>query len=150
MPKVLVQHVLVLLKLHSKKKLKLIYSVNKLYFWGIHKLIQSGFETLVEAGYQKELAYFEVLHEMKLIVDLMYEGSMENVRYSISNTAEFGDYVSGPRVITPEVKNNMKTVLEDIQNGNFANRFVKDNENGFKEFYQLREQQHGHEIEGWS
>lgn len=114
---------------------------------GIHKLIQSGFETLVEAGYQKELAYFEVLHEMKLIVDLMYEGGMENVRYSISNTAEFGDYVSGPRVITPEVKNNMKTVLEDIQNGNFANRFVKDNENGFKEFYQLREQQHGHEIE---
>ena len=81
MPKVLVQHVLVLLKLHSKKKLKLIYSVNKLYFWGIHKLIQSGFETLVEAGYQKELAYFEVLHEMKLIVDLMYEGGMENVRY---------------------------------------------------------------------
>ena len=66
---------------------------------GIHKLIQSGFETLVEAGYQKELAYFEVLHEMKLIVDLMYEGGMENVRYSISNTAEYGDYVSGPRVI---------------------------------------------------
>ena len=77
----------------------------------------------------------------------MYEGGMENVRYSISNTAEFGDYVSGPRVITPEVKNNMKAVLTDIQNGNFANRFVKDNENGFKEFYQLREKQHGHEIE---
>ena len=114
---------------------------------GIHKLIQSGFETLVEAGYQKELAYFEVLHEMKLIVDLMYEGGMENVRYSISNTAEFGDYVSGPRVITPDVKDNMKEVLKDIQNGNFANRFVKDNENGFKEFYELREQQHGHEIE---
>ncbi|MEJ7464512.1 ketol-acid reductoisomerase, partial [Staphylococcus saprophyticus] len=67
---------------------------------GVSKLIQSGFETLVEAGYQPELAYFEVLHEMKLIVDLMYEGGMENVRYSISNTAEFGDYVSGPRVIT--------------------------------------------------
>ena len=114
---------------------------------GTHKLIQSGFETLVEAGYQKELAYFEVLHEMKLIVDLMYEGGMENVRYSISNTAEFGDYVSGPRVITPDVKDNMKEVLKDIQNGNFANRFVKDNENGFKEFYELREQQHGHEIE---
>ena len=114
---------------------------------GIHKLIQSGFETLVEAGYQKELAYFEVLHEMKLIVDLMYEGGMENVRYSISNTAEYGDYVSGPRVITPDVKDNMKAVLKDIQNGNFANSFVKDNENGFKEFYKLREQQHGHEIE---
>ncbi|MQJ07004.1 ketol-acid reductoisomerase, partial [Escherichia coli] len=71
---------------------------------GVSKLIQSGFETLVEAGYQPELAYFEVLHEMKLIVDLMYEGGMENVRYSISNTAEFGDYVSGPRVITPDVK----------------------------------------------
>ena len=83
---------------------------------------------LVEAGYQKELAYFEVLHEMKLIVDLMYEGGMENVRYSISNTAEYGDYVSGPRVITPDVKDNMKAVLKDIQNGNFANSFVKDNE----------------------
>ena len=114
---------------------------------GVSKLIQSGFETLVEAGYQPELAYFEVLHEMKLIVDLMYEGGMENMRYSISNTAEFGDYVSGPRIITPDVKDNMKEVLKDIQNGNFANRFVKDNENGFKEFYELREQQHGHEIE---
>ena len=114
---------------------------------GTTKLVQSGFETLVEAGYQPEIAYFEVLHEMKLIVDLMYEGGMENMRYSISNTAEFGDYVSGPRIITPDVKDNMKEVLKDIQNGNFANRFVKDNENGFKEFYELREQQHGHEIE---
>ena len=76
---------------------------------GVSKLIQSGFETLVEAGY---LAYFEVLHEMKLIVDLMYEGGMENVRYSISNTAEFGDYVSGPRIITPNVKENMKKYLK--------------------------------------
>ena len=101
----------------------------------------------MEAGYQPELAYFEVLHEMKLIVDLMYEGGMENVRYSISNTAEFGDYVSGPRVITPDVKENMKKVLEDIQNGNFSRRFVEDNKNGFKEFYQLREDQHGHQIE---
>ncbi|HGO3774678.1 TPA: ketol-acid reductoisomerase [Staphylococcus aureus] len=114
---------------------------------GVSKLIQSGFETLVEAGYQPELAYFEVLHEMKLIVDLMYEGGMENVRYSISNTAEFGDYVSGPRVITPDVKENMKAVLTDIQNGNFSNRFIEDNKNGFKEFYKLREEQHGHKIE---
>ncbi|HDI0091796.1 TPA: ketol-acid reductoisomerase [Staphylococcus aureus] len=114
---------------------------------GVSKLIQSGFETLVEAGYQPELAYFEVLHEMKLIVDLMYEGGMENVRYSISNTAEFGDYVSGPRVITPDVKENMKAVLTDIQNGNFSNRFIEDNKNGFKEFYKLREKQHGHQIE---
>lgn len=114
---------------------------------GVSKLIQSGFETLVEAGYQPELAYFEVLHEMKLIVDLMYEGGMENVRYSISNTAEFGDYVSGPRVITPDVKENMKAVLTNIQNGNFSNRFIEDNKNGFKEFYKLREEQHGHQIE---
>lgn len=114
---------------------------------GVSKLIQSGFETLVEAGYQPELAYFEVLHEMTLIVDLMYEGGMENVRYSISNTAEFGDYVSGPRVITPDVKENMKAVLTDIQNGNFSNRFIEDNKNGFKEFYKLREEQHGHQIE---
>ncbi|MCE5039062.1 ketol-acid reductoisomerase [Staphylococcus auricularis] len=114
---------------------------------GVTKLIQSGFETLVEAGYQPELAYFEVLHEMKLIVDLMYEGGMENMRYSISNTAEFGDYVSGPRVITPEVKENMKAVLTDIQNGNFSNRFIKDNENNFETFYQMREEQHGHQIE---
>lgn len=114
---------------------------------GVSKLIQSGFETLVEAGYQPELAYFEVLHEMKLIVDLMYEGGMENVRYSISNTAEFGDYVSGPRVITPDVKENMKAVLTDIQNANFSNRFIEDNKNGFKEFYKLREEQHGHQIE---
>ncbi|CAC8337145.1 TPA: ketol-acid reductoisomerase [Staphylococcus aureus] len=114
---------------------------------GVSKLIQSGFETLVEAGYQPELAYFEVLHEMKLIVDLMYEGGMENVRYSISNTAEFGDYVSGPRVITPDVKENMKAVLTDIQNGNFSNRFIEDNKNEFKEFYKLREEQHGHQIE---
>ncbi|WHM24392.1 ketol-acid reductoisomerase [Staphylococcus aureus] len=114
---------------------------------GVSKLIQSGFETLVEAGYQPELAYFEVLHEMKLIVDLMYEGGMENVRYSISNTAEFGDYVSGPRVITPDVKENMKAVLTDIQNGNFSNRFIEDNKNQFKEFYKLREEQHGHQIE---
>ncbi|MDN8891479.1 ketol-acid reductoisomerase, partial [Staphylococcus aureus] len=75
------------------------------------KLIQSCFESLVEAGYQPELAYFEVLHEMKFIVDLMYEGGMDNVRYSISNTAEFGDYDSGPRVIKQDVKENMKAVL---------------------------------------
>ena len=114
---------------------------------GVTKLIQSGFETLVEAGYQPEIAYFEVLHEMKLIVDLMYEGGMENMRYSISNTAEFGDYVSGPRVITPDVKDNMKAVLTDIQAGNFSDRFIKDNENNFNEFHKLREEQHGHQIE---
>ena len=114
---------------------------------GVTRLIQSGFETLVEPGYQPELAYFEVLHEMKLIVDLMYEGGMENMRYSISNTAEFGDYVSGPRIITPDVKDNMKAVLEDIQNGNFSKQFIDDNKNNFESFYQLRKEQQGHQIE---
>ncbi|MBN4911028.1 ketol-acid reductoisomerase [Mammaliicoccus sciuri] len=114
---------------------------------GVTKLIQSGFETLVEAGYQPEIAYFEVLHEMKLIVDLMYEGGMENMRYSISNTAEFGDYVSGERVITPDVKENMKAVLKDIQTGAFSDRFIKDNENGFEEFLRMRKEQQGHQIE---
>lgn len=114
---------------------------------GVTQLIQNGFETLVEAGYQPELAYFEVLHEMKLIADLMYEGGMETMRYSISNTAEYGDYVSGPRVITPDVKENMKAVLTDIQNGTFANNFIKDNENGFKEFYKLRKAAQGHQIQ---
>lgn len=114
---------------------------------GVTKLIQSGFETLVEAGYQPEIAYFEVLHEMKLIVDLMYEGGMENMRYSISNTAEFGDYVSGERVITPDVKDNMKAVLKDIQTGAFSDRFIKDNENDFEEFLRMRKEQQGHQIE---
>ncbi len=114
---------------------------------GVTKLIQSGFETLVEAGYQPEIAYFEVLHEMKLIVDLMYEGGMENMRYSISNTAEFGDYVSGERVITPDVKENMKEVLKDIQTGAFSDRFIKDNQNGFEEFLRMRKEQQGHQIE---
>lgn len=114
---------------------------------GVTQLIQNGFETLVEAGYQPELAYFEVLHEMKLIADLMYEGGMETMRYSISNTAEYGDYVSGLRVITPDVKENMKAVLTDIQNGTFANNFIKDNENGFEEFYKLRKAAQGHQIQ---
>lgn len=113
---------------------------------GVTRLIQSGFEVLVEAGYQPEIAYFEVLHEMKLIVDLMYEGGLENMRYSISNTAEFGDYVSGPRVITEDTKENMRAVLKDIQSGQFSDRFIKDNDNGFKEFKQLREDQSNHQI----
>lgn len=113
---------------------------------GVTRLIQSGFEVLVEASYQPEIAYFEVLHEMKLIVDLMYEGGLENMRYSISNTAEFGDYVSGPRVITEETKENMKAVLKDIQDGTFSTRFIKDNEDGFKSFKQMREAQQGHQI----
>lgn len=114
---------------------------------GVTQLIQSGFETLVEAGYQPEIAYFEVMHEMKLIVDLMYEGGMAKMRNSISNTAEFGDYVSGPRVVTADTKKNMKAVLQDIQNGNFARQFIGDNTAGFTEFHAMREKQQGHQIE---
>lgn len=113
---------------------------------GVTRLIQSGFEVLVEEGYQPEIAYFEVLHEMKLIVDLLYEGGLENMRYSISNTAEFGDYVSGPRVITDDTKANMKAVLKDIQSGAFSDRFIKDNQNHFEQFKALREQQQNHPI----
>lgn len=113
---------------------------------GVTRLIQSGFEVLVEEGYQPEIAYFEVLHEMKLIVDLLYEGGLENMRYSISNTAEFGDYVSGPRVITEETKANMKAVLKDIQSGAFSDRFIKDNQNQFEQFKALRQQQQNHPI----
>lgn len=93
---------------------------------GLTALIEAGFEVLTEAGYAPELAYFEVLHEMKLIVDLIYEGGFKKMRQSISNTAEFGDYVSGPRVITSQVKENMKAVLADIQSGKFAKEFVDD------------------------
>lgn len=114
---------------------------------GAMHLIQAGFETLTEAGYQPEIAYFEVLHEMKLIVDLMYEGGMEHMRKSISNTAEYGDYVSGPRVITPEVKENMKAVLKDIQDGTFAKNFTDDYKAGYPEFKQMREKEQGHPIE---
>ncbi|KAF1305035.1 MULTISPECIES: ketol-acid reductoisomerase [Enterococcus] len=113
---------------------------------GLTSMIEAGFETLTEAGYQPELAYFEVCHEMKLIVDLIYEGGFEKMRYSISNTAEYGDYVSGPRVITEETKKHMKEVLTDIQNGSFAKSFVEDNKNGFKEFYKLREENANHPM----
>ncbi|MDO5026080.1 MAG: ketol-acid reductoisomerase [Trueperella sp.] len=114
---------------------------------GLSKLIQYGFETLVEAGYQPEIAYFEVLHEMKLIVDLVNEGGLAKMRWSISDTAEYGDYVSGPRVITPDTKENMKAVLADIQNGSFANRFIADQDNGGAEFHQLRAAAEEHQIE---
>jgi ketol-acid reductoisomerase len=97
---------------------------------GATALVQAGFETLVEAGYEPEMAYFECLHELKLIVDLMYEGGMANMRYSISNTAEYGDYVTGPRIITEETKKEMKRVLTDIQTGKFARDFVLENQAG--------------------
>jgi ketol-acid reductoisomerase len=97
---------------------------------GATALVQAGFETLVEAGYAPEMAYFECLHELKLIVDLMYEGGMANMRYSISNTAEYGDYVTGPRIVTEETKKEMKRVLTDIQTGKFARDFVLENQAG--------------------
>ncbi|UNX53905.1 ketol-acid reductoisomerase [Georgenia sp. TF02-10] len=114
---------------------------------GVSQLIQYGFETLTEAGYQPEVAYFEVLHELKLIVDLIYEGGLTKQRWSISDTAEYGDYVSGPRVITPQVKENMKAVLADIQSGAFADRFITDQDAGAPEFKELRARGEAHPIE---
>jgi ketol-acid reductoisomerase len=114
---------------------------------GVSQLVQYGFETLTEAGYQPQIAYFEVLHELKLIVDLMWEGGIAKQRWSVSDTAEYGDYVSGPRVITPDVKENMQAVLADIQNGAFAKRFIDDQDAGAPEFLALREKGAQHPIE---
>ncbi|MGO4120490.1 ketol-acid reductoisomerase [Arthrobacter sp. YAF16] len=114
---------------------------------GASQLIMYGFETLTEAGYKPEVAYFEVLHELKLIVDLMVEGGIAKQRWSVSDTAEYGDYVSGPRVITPEVKENMKAVLKDIQDGTFAKRFIDDQDAGAPEFKALRKKGEDHPIE---
>ena len=107
---------------------------------GITSLIKAGWEVLVEAGYQPEVAYYECLNEMKLIVDLMFEGGMARMRYSISDTAEFGDYVSGPRIIDESVKNRMRDVLKEIQDGTFAHRWLDENEMGRPNFNRYREQ----------
>jgi ketol-acid reductoisomerase len=107
---------------------------------GITSLIKTGWEVLVEAGYQPEVAYYECLNEMKLIVDLMFEGGMARMRYSVSDTAEFGDYVSGPRVIDASVKQRMREVLKDIQDGSFAHRWLDENEMGRPNFTRYREQ----------
>jgi ketol-acid reductoisomerase len=114
---------------------------------GASQLVQYGFEVLTEAGYQPEIAYFECLHELKLIVDLMYEGGIAKQRWSISDTAEYGDYVSGPRVIDPHVKENMKTILGEIQDGSFAARFIADQDAGAPEFIALRAKGEQHPIE---
>jgi ketol-acid reductoisomerase len=114
---------------------------------GVSALIEAGWETLVEAGYQPEVAYFECLHEMKLIVDLMYEGGIAKMRWSVSDTAEYGDYVSGPRVIDAAVKAHMKDVLGDIQSGAFAARFIADQDAGAPEFKALRAKAEAHPIE---
>jgi ketol-acid reductoisomerase len=114
---------------------------------GASQLVMYGFEVLTEAGYQPEVAYFECLHELKLIVDLMYEGGIAKQRWSVSDTAEFGDYVSGPRVITPDVKKNMEDVLADIKSGAFAERFITDMDNGSPEFTEFRKKGESHPIE---
>ncbi len=114
---------------------------------GLSQLIMYGFETLTEAGYQPEVAYFECLHEVKLIVDLMVEGGIAKQRWSVSDTAEYGDYVSGPRVIDPSVKANMQAVLADIKSGAFAERFIADQDAGAPEFTALRAKGAEHSIE---
>ncbi|MDN5820870.1 MAG: ketol-acid reductoisomerase [Brachybacterium sp.] len=114
---------------------------------GMSHLVQAGFETLAEAGYQPEIAYFEVLHELKLIVDLMFEGGIAKQRWSISDTAEYGDYVSGPRVVNADTKKAMKEVLADIRSGAFAKRFIDDQDAGAPEFKELRETEAKHQIE---
>ena len=113
---------------------------------GCEELIKAGFETLVNAGYQPEVASFECLHEMKLIVDLMYEGGLERMNYSVSDTAEWGGYVSGPRVINDASKEAMKDVLTDIQNGKFAKEWIQENEDGCEDFLNRRTQQYHAEI----
>ncbi len=114
---------------------------------GLSALIQAGFDTLVEAGYAPEMAYFETVHEVKLIVDLIYEGGLANMRYSISNTAEYGDYKTGPRLVTEETKAEMKRVLADIQEGRFARDWVLENKAGQAEFKALRARHAQHPLE---
>ncbi|HEY3917965.1 MAG TPA: ketol-acid reductoisomerase [Stellaceae bacterium] len=114
---------------------------------GLSSLIMAGYETLVEAGYAPEMAYFECLHEVKLIVDLMYEGGIANMRYSISNTAEYGDYTRGPRVISPAVKEEMKRILDDIQSGRFARDWVLENAAGQASFKAMRRRGAEHPVE---
>lgn len=114
---------------------------------GLTALVKAGFETLVEAGYQPELAYFETLHETKLIVDLMYEGGLAGMRYSVSDTAEWGDFVSGPRVIDADTKARMKDILTDIQSGKFAKDWIEENENGRPNFNAIEKAESEHQIE---
>jgi ketol-acid reductoisomerase len=114
---------------------------------GVSALVTAGFETLMEAGYQPEVAYFECLHELKLIVDLMYEGGIAKQRWSVSDTAEYGDYVSGPRIIDASVKARMREVLDEIRDGSFAARFIADQDAGAPEFRALRAKAEQHPIE---
>ncbi|KQU08626.1 ketol-acid reductoisomerase [Bacillus sp. Leaf49] len=114
---------------------------------GLTSLVKAGFETLTEAGYQPELAYFECLHELKLIVDLMYEEGLEGMRYSISDTAQWGDFVSGPRVVDAKVKESMKAVLTDIQNGTFAKEWIVENQVNRPRFNAINANENEHQIE---
>jgi ketol-acid reductoisomerase len=114
---------------------------------GLTSLMKKGFETLIEAGYQPEIAYFECIHEMKLIVDLIYEGGLDRMRYSISNTAEFGDLTRGPRVVGEETRVAMKKILTDIQAGNFAREWIAENKSGGKNFAALRAAEKKHKVE---
>ena len=114
---------------------------------GVTSLIKTAFETLVEAGYPPELAYFECLHEMKLIVDLIFQGGFKYMRYSVSDTAEYGDYSRGPKVIDEHVRENMRGILRDIQDGTFAKEWMAENDEGRKRFLQMREEANDHQIE---
>ena len=114
---------------------------------GATELVKAGFDTLVEAGYQPEIAYFECLHELKLIVDLMYEGGMAGMRYSVSDTAEYGDYVTGTRIITDATRQEMKQVLAEVQDGTFAKKWIAENENGRPNFPGMRASEAEHKIE---
>ncbi len=114
---------------------------------GLTELITAGYETLVNAGYAPEMAYFECLHEVKLIVDLLYEGGIANMRYSISNTAEYGDYVSGKRVITDQTRKEMKSILNDIQSGTFVKNWMLENKINQPNFKAMRKKSQSHEIE---
>jgi ketol-acid reductoisomerase len=114
---------------------------------GTAALVKAGFETLVEAGYQPEVAYFECMHELKLIVDLMYRGGLNYMRHSISDTAEWGDYTAGPRLVTPETKKVMKQLLTEIQSGEFAKKWIAENEAGMPNYKKLRDQDVTHPIE---
>ena len=114
---------------------------------GVTALIKAGFEVLTEAGYQPESAYFEVLHELKLIVDLIYQGGLEGMRYSVSTTAEYGDYTVGPKIIDDSVKQSMKNVLDDIQSGRFAREWIAENDEGLHKYNELREADLSHPVE---
>jgi len=114
---------------------------------GVSALVKAGFETLVEAGYQPELAYFECMHELKLIVDLMYQGGLNYMRYSVSDTAEFGDYVSGPRIVDARTRETMRQILREIQDGSFARRWIEENGAGRPNFVEYKQADQHHQIE---